>query len=660
MTFLQPSILWALPLVLLPVIIHLLNRLRHRPRAWAAMQFLVAANRSSTSHARLRQWLILLFRTLAVLALILFVARPLAGGWLGWALSPAPDAILILLDRSPSMESKSIGGVGTKREQGLKLLANAARQFEESSHLILIENALREPQQIAGADALGRLSTTGPSDAAADIPAMLQTAFQWLVDNQAGASEIWIASDLQGSNWRPEDDRWASIIAQLNALPQPVRVRLLAFNQGEDANAAVSLGELTRRAKGSAAELDLAFDIRRDAAASETVPLTLSVDGKMSQVEMLLEGQSVRWRQRAETSADSSGGWGSVTLPDDGNASDNSAFFVYGADTDFAATVVSFDDRNARFLRFAAATQGKNGFVPAKLASPNEAGSAVFENDSLLVWQAPLPTGDIAERVRTFVEEGGVAMFFPTADYALTPFQGMGWGTAEMADGEEVFKVTEWEQKEGPLANTDEGLRLPVDDLAVIQRRGITGGSAVLAAFEDGTPFLARRSLGRGQIYFCASLPSPEWSSLGDGFILVPMLRRALVEGGRRLNRDSILACGELNAVDRAKPWVSVDSVQPKDILSQAGVYRHGERLVAVNRPDSENERTVMETVAATGLFGELPVRLWEETGQRSDRLQGEIWRLILCAMIAFLMIEAVLILPAGKSAEPEKETARV
>ena len=162
MTFLQPSILWALPLILLPVIIHLLNRLRHRPRAWAAMQFLLAANRSSTSHARLRQWLILLFRTLAVLALILFVARPLSGGWLGWALSPAPDAIVILLDRSPSMEADSATGDGTKREQALKLLAGAARQFEDASHLILIETALREQQQIAGADALGCLSTPGP------------------------------------------------------------------------------------------------------------------------------------------------------------------------------------------------------------------------------------------------------------------------------------------------------------------------------------------------------------------------------------------------------------------------------------------------------------------------------------------------------------------
>ena len=96
MTFLQPFVLLGLPLVLVPVIIHLLNRLRHRPKPWAAMRFLLSATRSATSHAKLRQFLILLCRVLAVAMLLLFLARPLAGGWLGWALSPAPDAIVLL------------------------------------------------------------------------------------------------------------------------------------------------------------------------------------------------------------------------------------------------------------------------------------------------------------------------------------------------------------------------------------------------------------------------------------------------------------------------------------------------------------------------------------------------------------------------------------
>src|SRR5688572_12115947 len=126
MTFLQPFILWGLPLLLIPIIIHLLNRLRHRPQPWGAMRFLRSANQSSISQAKLRQLLVLLFRVLTVVALVFFLSRPLAGGWLGWALSPAPEVILLVLDRSASMETQ-LGNGKSRREQCLDLWMEALR-----------------------------------------------------------------------------------------------------------------------------------------------------------------------------------------------------------------------------------------------------------------------------------------------------------------------------------------------------------------------------------------------------------------------------------------------------------------------------------------------------------------------------------------------------
>ncbi|MGA2556392.1 MAG: BatA domain-containing protein, partial [Verrucomicrobiota bacterium] len=209
MQFLQPILLWGLPLVLLPVIIHFLNRLRHRSHPWAAMRFLVAATRSSISNTKLRQLLILLFRMGMVAALCLTLARPLAGGWMGWAVSSAPDAIVILLDRSASMEIKN--AALSKREQAIRLLSQAAGQFEESSHLVLIDSASLLPAEAGRATNLMRLPATAPSDTAADLPAMLRAAFNWLLENHAGSAEIWIASDAQRSNWHPEDPRWKDL-----------------------------------------------------------------------------------------------------------------------------------------------------------------------------------------------------------------------------------------------------------------------------------------------------------------------------------------------------------------------------------------------------------------------------------------------------------------
>src|SRR5436190_19228626 len=111
MTFLQPFLLAALPLMALPVIIHLINQRRYQTIRWAAMIFLLAANRMSRGYAKLRQVLILVVRMAAIAGLIFVVSRPLAGGWLGRAVGGRPDTTIILLDRSPSMSQRGTGTV---------------------------------------------------------------------------------------------------------------------------------------------------------------------------------------------------------------------------------------------------------------------------------------------------------------------------------------------------------------------------------------------------------------------------------------------------------------------------------------------------------------------------------------------------------------------
>ena len=116
-------LLAALPLVALPIIIHLINQRRFQTIHWAAMMFLLAANRMSRGYARLRQWLIMLFRMLAIAGLVFAISRPLASGWLGLTAGGRADTTIILLDRSPSMRQQGRGTVGSKLETGRQQLA---------------------------------------------------------------------------------------------------------------------------------------------------------------------------------------------------------------------------------------------------------------------------------------------------------------------------------------------------------------------------------------------------------------------------------------------------------------------------------------------------------------------------------------------------------
>jgi hypothetical protein len=641
MTFLQPFILWGLPLILLPVIIHLINRLRHRPQPWAAMMFLVAATRASTNRARLKQWLVLLFRVLAVAALIFFLARPLGGGWLGWAVNAAPDVIVIVLDRSASMETKLPGQTVTRREQALKMIAEAAEKFSETSHLVLLDSATRQPQQIASASALRENSLTGPTDTATDLPALLQTAHKWLTDNRAGTTEIWIASDLQASNWQPEDDRWETLAAQYEDMVQPVRFRLLSFNTEAGLNRSVSLADLNRPAK-SPNQLQLDLNLTSSKPSPTKFPLQLLIGEDDQQAEVAVDAASLLWQRQLTLPAGAKLPWGAATLPADSNLRDNEAFFIAAKSGSGSALLVADNPADMIFALLAAMNPEEK--KPATGITPSEFAGTDLSETALIIWQTAIPADPA--RLLDFVRDGGSIVFLPTGEYLDEgTFGGTGFQVATDA-GAESFGVKDWNEQDGPLATTEEGLSLPVARVRITRSRIITTTDTVLATMENGNPLLSRGQVGRGTYYHLATLPVTEWSNFDRGEVLVPMFQRILKLGARRLGQETMIACGELSAVDRSQSWIPLGADGTRDIRLHAGIYQAGERIVAVNRPDAEDDHSVITPEVAAQLFGELPLQLSEQTNVEESALQGEVWRLFVIGMLAFLIIESWLILP--------------
>lgn len=73
------AMLGGLALVSLPVIIHLLNKRRFKEVHWAAMEFLLQAERKNRRRIKLEHLLLLLLRCLLVALIVLAVARPRVG-----------------------------------------------------------------------------------------------------------------------------------------------------------------------------------------------------------------------------------------------------------------------------------------------------------------------------------------------------------------------------------------------------------------------------------------------------------------------------------------------------------------------------------------------------------------------------------------------------
>ena len=194
---------------------------------WAAMEFLLKATRESRGKKKLKYLIILACRALAIAALIFAISRPLVGGFLGWSGGKA-NTVILILDRSASMEQLSPNSNTSKRASAI---ASVRKSLEElgSPRLILIDSASGKAQDIASPDALEELSATSPTDTKASISSLFSTAIDYLLEHSLGKTEIWVASDLQLSDWAPEDGRWDAVRTGLNDLPQQPTLRVLSL-----------------------------------------------------------------------------------------------------------------------------------------------------------------------------------------------------------------------------------------------------------------------------------------------------------------------------------------------------------------------------------------------------------------------------------------------
>jgi hypothetical protein len=659
MTFLQPWVLAALPLIGLPLIIHLINQRRFQTVPWAATMFLAAAKALSSGYSRLRHWLIMLLRMLAVAGVILAVGRPLSRGWLALAGGGRPDTAVVILDRSPSMQARDPAAPGTK-------LATARQQLADSLETLAPARCLylggdEEPLEIPPA-AVADLPEAGPVAAAADIPGMLRAAYDHIRENAAGTAEIWICSDGRANDWAVEEGGWAGLRDAFAKLPQQVRFQLLSFAEPVAGNRAVRVTEARLEQRGSSRQLLVSVAVTRSEAggARETVPVRFEIGGVSTVIDLELSGRETILADHPLPlgQGETSRGFGRVSIPADPCAADNEFFFVFDQPPPRVTLVVAEEAAVERVLRLVALIPPAKELVArAEVVPAAGLATAPWDEAAALLWQGPLPAGRDAGLVEAFVARGGQVIFFPSEAGGGGPFAGCSWEA--WVDFSGLERPEQWRADADLLANTASGTALPVGELEVRRARGLTGELVALASLPEGGPLLARLADGRG-VYFCTTLPRPQDSTLaGEGVVLYAVVQRAIERGLEPLAGARQIAAGPEAAFlgsseggpDRWQRLAGPAGPVSTEAGLHAGVYAEGDRLVAVNRPAAEDTAGILADERIDGLFRGLSyTRLTGQAG-RSDSVVQEIWRAFLIAMLLALVGEGLLSLPRRRMA---------
>jgi hypothetical protein len=665
MSFLSPYLLFALPLAALPVIIHMIHLHRRRTVPWAATMFLLLAQKMNRGFSKLRQFLILAARVLAVLGLIFVMSRPLAGGWLGLT-GGSPDTVLVLLDRSASMEQQNLTTGISKRSAALTKMADGIEEmFGSNTKVVLIDSATNAPTEISNVKAMVDVPVTAATDSTADLPAMLQAALDYLTANSLGRTDIWIASDLRQSDWNATGGRWEALRAAF-AKMEAVRFHVLAFPEVDEKNLSVSVENLTRRETADKAEL--MFDIRLRRANSEggdaEVPMTLVVNGARSslsatlkETELLIQGHTISIDKALKR------GWGRVELPADASASDNRFHFVFDVPVPPLSVIISDDSESSDPAKAALSAAGEGARKQeVKVLSATRASEIDWDRTGLIVWQAALPesTDLLAQQLLNHVAQGRSVLFMPPSGAVnQANFMGLSWGEWRNLERkkEQSSAVEWWRTSDGLLANARSGQVLPLGELEVSRYRQIIGEGVTLARLADGESMLVQASSnGGGLAAFLATTPSSAGSSLArDGVVWFAMLQRALVQGGKGLGNALQREAG-VRALQADLTWSPVEDagILSSLLALRSGIVTSGDRSTALNRPLTEDAPLLLSDETLAELFQGLQFHRVDDSVDSGEDLANEVWRTFLLLMAAALLLEAFLCLPKRKAPSPE------
>jgi hypothetical protein len=195
MNFLFPTFLVGLAAIAIPIIIHLFNFRKYKKMYFTNVQFLKELKQESDSKSKLKEWLILLMRVLAIASLVFAFAQPIIPGKSKQA--KGEKAISIYIDNSFSMEN--VNKKGTLLENAKLFATEIINSFDASDKFQLITNNFegRHQRFLSKEEFIEQLDEVKISSASQNINDVVKRQQDFLQNSSIRNKQIFLLSDFQ-------------------------------------------------------------------------------------------------------------------------------------------------------------------------------------------------------------------------------------------------------------------------------------------------------------------------------------------------------------------------------------------------------------------------------------------------------------------------------
>ena len=551
MNFLAPAFLAGLAAIAVPVIIHLIHRERRVVVEFPSLMFLQRIPYRSVRRQKIRHLLLLLLRCIALALLVAAFARPFFERRRAALSTTGAREVVVLLDRSSSMgyadrwtkakdaARKVVTGLSAGDRATLVLFANDASVASEP---------MATPDRIVAAINAAKLSAEGTRYGAA-----LKLASQIVGASTLPRREVVVITDFQKIGWANHNEI---------VFPQGTTVTPVDLGGASSSDVAVSQVSTDRDSTSQRDHVTVAARLINTSAATKAVAATLSVGGRDVQTQRaILPPSGVQQVAFTPIAVPSGATKGIVHITPDSLTPDDVLNFTIAPDE--AVPVLIVEPTNPRenqslFLSRALAIGDRPSFrIDVKRVdalTPRD-----FDGRALVVLDevAP-PTGPVGARLRTLIDGGGGVVVAPGGSRTETwPAE---WRALLPTVGQTIDRTND---AGGTLSSVDyahpifEIFNAPrsgdFSTARFLRYRALTTqpGMTVLARFDDGSPALVERLVGRGKLLTWASSLDSYWTNLPLQPVFLPFVHQLGKHAGRYADPRPWFTAGEVLDLSR-------------------------------------------------------------------------------------------------------------
>jgi hypothetical protein len=534
MSFLNATLLWGLiPLVALPLIIHLLNRSFPRLFAFSSVRNIRDTIARRSKLFKWRHWILLLLRTAFLLLLLLAFLKPAIPKFGSAAADTGSRHVLLLLDHSLSMEYK---GEGVSCRQ--RAMAEAEKVIKTLAPDDFLNIVLVEQSPVTcfvefsrnRAEARQFLASLKPGLTRGDFNQANGVAAR-LMSKNLSRPEIYYLSDFQRKNWANVD---------FTGLPVAARLFFVDVSGAKKDNHAI-LGAAINQAEVLAGDtVLLEVSVGNFSAQPLQERLTAVLDQRANfEKEVFISPWSVGKVTLPVTPGAPGMHLCEIRLPPDGLEQDDRFHLSLPVMEKEEVLIVSDDphpDKDAvYFLKTALNPYDKlqGSLLPRHITSGELTSAQLASAKKLFLTRAGRLSGEACMAVAKFLFNGGGIIYFLDGQSDAQNLQGL---EAAMGPGTMPIKLGDKRVAENVAA----GVQVIKGDFKskyLKLFRGSTRQDLALLEFYD---FYHASSTGAGNILLSYADETPAMASLGHGQGTMLLLNFSVSEFSSNLARQKI------------------------------------------------------------------------------------------------------------------------